>query len=164
MPLLSANIDNYMYSFGRNNIIEYSKLYKQTLKTEGIICDDPFYTEKNNVVFKYKGINNVKLKLISAKYQEKESLAQKDFGLIIGNNVLRGIYYPYGIENLMYSGGAINTNDSLLQHKPVCREQNNIPIYLFIKADNVIPEMIPEKTSVYFINNTLYVTPFASAD
>jgi hypothetical protein len=41
MPLLSANIDNQFYSFNRSVIEKYTKLYKQTAKESGIICEDP---------------------------------------------------------------------------------------------------------------------------
>lgn len=161
MPLLSANIDNKMYSFDRNAIAKYSNLYKQTLKTHGIICEDPFYTEKNNVIFKYNGIGNVKLKLISATYNGKESNARDDFDLIISNNEIQGVYYKNGIDGLMYNGGAISNINSDIEHKPIYSDKTNVPIYLFIKS-NVTEEMIPKKTNVYFINNTLYVTPFTT--
>lgn len=156
MPLLSANIDNRMYSFSHKNISEYANLYKQTLKTSGIICADPIYN--NGVIFKYNGLSNIKLSLDYIKYNGEKFYANNDFDLIIGNSSLQGIFYKTGIENLMHKGGSIFNNSSDLTNKPIFANLTKIPIYLYTKSENPI---IPEKTSVYFRNNELIITPLS---
>lgn len=158
MPLLSANIDNHMYSFDRKSVAEYANLYKQTLKTEGIICDDPIYD--NGIIFRYNGISNAKLNLSSITYNNELYHKNNNFELIVGNNELQGIYYPEGITELNHSVGSVHTHKTSLSHIPIYANVTDIPVYLFIKSE-ITSDLIPSKTFVYFKNNILYVTPMS---
>lgn len=128
MPLLSANIDNQFYSFDRSAIEKYTKLYKQTTKKFGIICEDPLlHRNKENykylpIKFKYVGLleNNIVLKLNKLIKDNVEYLPIENINpIVIGNNIC-GIYYQKGINNLFNIGGAINDQRS---------EYSNVPIY-----------------------------------
>lgn len=102
MPLLTANIDNHLYSFNRNQITTYANLYQQTLKSSGITCDDPFY--KDGVIFRYSGLKTAKLKLKSVTYDDKI------FEVTDNSNVVSIIYIDStedGDEEITYTAELI---------------------------------------------------------
>lgn len=158
MPLLSANINNKFYSFDKDSIFKYASLFRQTLKTNGIICENPIYDKK--VTFKYNGIVPAKLKIKSISYKDREYFSEEIFAPILRQTdegtIIQGIYYPNGLKGLFYSGGSIFENLTL-NHKPLYGEYT-IPIYLY-SEDFPTDEIAPTKTFVYYRNNQLTVTP-----
>lgn len=157
MPLLSANIDNQFYSFNRSVIEKYTKLYKQTAKESGIICEDPLWrSSKKFIEFKYKGLleKNIILKIDSIKIDNTLTYASNNIKPIITNNKINGIYYEDGIDGLFSYGGAINDNNSNYTYIPI--RNKNVSILLYTK--DLLAE-IPEYTFVYLKNNQLYITP-----
>lgn len=163
MPLLSANIDNKFYSFDKDSIFKYASLFRQTLKTNGIICENPIYDKK--VIFKYNGIVPAELKIKSISYKDREYFSEEIFAPILRQTdegtIIQGIYYPNGLKGLFYSGGSILENLTL-NHKPLYGEYT-LPIYLYSEKPPT-NEMIPTKTFVYYRNNQLTVTPQSKHD
>lgn len=132
MPLLSANIDNQLYSFDRRVIEKYTKLYKQTTKESGIICIDPLLHRNENtskylpIKFKYNGLleNNIVLKLNKLIIDNVEHYPVKNINpIIIGNNIC-GIYYQDGINDLFNIGGAITNQESDYSNMPIYKSRN----------------------------------------
>lgn len=157
MPLLSANIDNQFYSFNRSVIEKYTKLYKQTAKESGIICEDPLWrSSKKFIEFKYKGLleKDIILKIDSIKIDNTLTYASNNIKPIITDNEINGIYYEDGIDGLFSYGGAINDNNSNYTYIPI--RNKNVSILLYTK--DLLAE-IPEYTFVYLKNNQLYITP-----
>lgn len=157
MPLLSANIDNQFYSFDRNVVEKYTKLYKQTTKESGIICEDPLWrSNKKFIEFKYKGLleKDIILKIDSIKIDNTLTYASNNIKPIITDNKINGIYYEDGIDGLFSYGGAINDYNSNYTYIPI--RNKNASILLYTKES--LTE-IPEYTFVYLQNNQLYITP-----
>lgn len=121
MPLLSANIDNQFYSFDRDIIAKYTKIWKQAEKKNGIICEKPFYNDDGDIPLHYEGIlSNVDIQLDSVKINGVIWNKSDSFVPIVANNEIQGMYYKHGVENFIHEGGSISTTNNLsLYNKPL---------------------------------------------
>ena len=167
MPLLSANIDNYFYSFDRDLVAKYTNICAQAEKQIGIVCEKPFYNSEQDIKLIYKSIlPNVTIKIDSCKFGDQKYEKSDIFTPIIANNEIYGMYYMNGISGFINEGGSIDkTNDDLtLWRKPLkwCGKQKII-LYLQSKKD-VTSDMIPDRVFVYCNNNQSYITHTSSYD
>lgn len=154
MPLISSNIGNLFYSFDKDAIKTYTKLYQQTTINSGIICRNPFY-DGNAIKLDFVDdiIDNVEMTLESISIGLDNIYSVKCF-LIYEDDKVIGIYLPEGLKGFSTNPFGIIDNKKTINVYQY--NISNIPVYCSIYID--VDE--DENASLYYSyihNNYLYI-------